>query len=135
MLPAMCNDYRYRWPAERLIEEFAELRIPPRFPSGIPNIEPKDDIRITERGPIVQPDPVGATLDMMRWSWPSPKRAPAFNFRSEGRRFPVDQRALAVCDGFYEFTPATDSRSKRKDKWLFTMPRAPIFAIAAVWRT
>ena len=43
----MCNDYRYRLPLERLIDEFAQLRIPLRFPNGRPNLEPREDIRIT----------------------------------------------------------------------------------------
>jgi putative SOS response-associated peptidase YedK len=68
----MCNDYRNRKSARRLVEEFSEINIPLRFSNGIPNIEPRDDIKITDRAPIILPDGDGARLEMMRWSWPSP---------------------------------------------------------------
>jgi putative SOS response-associated peptidase YedK len=40
-----------------------------------------------------------------------------------------------VADGFYEFTPHTDPKSKRKHKWLFTKTNEPWFCIAVIWRT
>jgi len=72
----MCNDYRNRVPVRRLIGQFGEIKIPLCFPNGIPNVEPRDDIKITDRAPIIRPDGDGARLDVMRWSWPSPKGAP-----------------------------------------------------------
>jgi putative SOS response-associated peptidase YedK len=75
----MCNDYRNRKSVRRLVEVFSEIKIPLRFSNGIPNIEPRDDIKITERAPIIVPDGNGTRLEIMRWSWPSPKRAPVFN--------------------------------------------------------
>jgi putative SOS response-associated peptidase YedK len=117
----MCNGYRNRKSARRLVEAFSEIKLPLRFSNGIPNIEPRDDIKITERAPNIVPDGDGARLEMMRWSWPSPKGAPVFNFRSENRTFERAKRCLIPADGFYEFTPASDPKSKRKDKWLFTM--------------
>ena len=131
----MCNDYRNRKSARRLVEAFSEIKIPLRFSNGIPNIEPRDDIKITERAPIIVPDGDGARLEMMRWSWPSPKGAPVFNFRSENRTFERAKRCLIPADGFYEFTPASDPKSKRKDKWLFTMTDGDLFAIAGTWRS
>ena len=131
----MCNDYRNRKSARRLVEAFSEIKIPLRFSNGIPNIEPRDDIKITERAPIIVPDGDGARLEMMRWSWPSPKGAPVFNFRSENRTFERAKRCLIPADGFYEFTPASDPKSKRKDKWLFTMTDRDLFAIAGTWRS
>ena len=130
----MCSEYRNRIPVGRLIEQFSEIKIPLRFPNGIPNIEPRDDIKITDRAPIIRPDGDGARLDVMRWSWPGPKGAPVFNFRSDGRRFDVAQRCLIPADGFYEFTAARDAKAKRKDKWLFTSRRSDLFAIAGIWR-
>src|SRR5262249_47657588 len=38
-------------------------------------------------------------------------------------------------DGFYEFTPSSDPKSKRKDKWLFTLADGDLFAIAGTWRS
>jgi putative SOS response-associated peptidase YedK len=33
-----------------------------------------------------------------------------------------------------EFTAPTDTKKKRKDKWLFRKTSEPIFAIAGIWR-
>lgn len=129
----MCNDYRYRLPLERPIDEFAHLRIPLRFPAGKPNIEPRDDIRITDRAAVVLGDGEGGALELMRWSWPGPSGKPVYNFRSEGRRFAAG-RCLIPCDGFYEFTTPANPRQKRKDKWLITLAGCDLFAIAGCWR-
>jgi len=130
----MCNDYRNRKSARRLSEEFSHIKVPLRFVDGIPNIEPRDDIRITDRAPVILPDGDGAKLAMMRWSWPSPKGAPVFNFRSENRTFEREKRCLIPADGFYEFTASADAKAKRKDKWLFTMKDHDLFGIAGIWR-
>jgi len=130
----MCNDYRYRMPLEQLIDEFAQLKIPLRFPAGRPNLEPRDDIRISERAPVILPDGEGAAaLAMARWSWPGSSGKPVFNFRSDGRRF-ASGRCLIPADGFYEFTTPADPAAKRKDKWLFTLSDGGPFAIAGLWR-
>ena len=129
----MCNDYRYRLPIERLIEEFSHQKIPLVFPSGIPNTEPRDDIRISDSAPVVLPGPEGASLQTLPWSWKGPTGKPVFNFRSDGRRFPSG-RCLIPADGFYEFTTPEDPSKKRKDKWLFTLKGAELFAIAGVVR-
>jgi putative SOS response-associated peptidase YedK len=130
----MCNDYRYRQPLERLIDEFAQLRIPLRFPAGRPNIEPRDDIKITDRAAVITADGPQADLRVMRWSWPAPTGKPVYNFRSEGRRFGAGGRCLIPADGFYEFTTPDDPTRKRKDKWLFTLAGRDLFAIAGFWK-
>jgi putative SOS response-associated peptidase YedK len=66
-----------------------------------------------------------------RWSWLERGR-PVYNFRSENREF-TSGRCLIVADGFYEFTPHTDPKSKRK--WLFTKTDEPWFCIAGIRRT
>jgi putative SOS response-associated peptidase YedK len=130
----MCNDYRYRLPLERLIDEFAQVRIPLRFPTGRPNIEPRDDIKITDRGAVVRLEDDGsAALSVMRGSWSGPGGKPVFNFRSDGRRFGIG-RCLIPADGFYEFTTPEDPKKKLKDKWLFTLKGAEVFAIAGYWK-
>jgi putative SOS response-associated peptidase YedK len=126
----MCSDYRLieRVPAEEL---FADLVAP----EGIPNFEPRADIRITDRAPILRMGQGGAVeLLQRRWSWPGANGRPVYNFRSEGREFPSG-RCLILADGFYEFTPHTDPKSKRKHKWLFTLKDQPWFAIAGLWRS
>ena len=64
---------------------------------------------------------------------PQNKR-PVYNFRSDGREF-NSNRCLIIADGFYEFTDPTDSKKKRKDKWLFTVKDQSWFCIAGLWRT
>ena len=128
----MCSDYRLleRVPAEALFPGLLH-------PEGIPNFEPREDIRITDRAPILRAaaDRAGAVeLVQRRWSWPAPGGKPVYNFRSEGRDFPRG-RCVILADGFYEFTAHGDPRSKRKHKWLFTLKGAPWFGIAGLWRS
>ena len=68
----MCNDYRSRVELGTIGQDFSDLRIPLRFPEGMPNLEPRDDIRITDRGPILRWSGEGADLVQRRWSWPGP---------------------------------------------------------------
>lgn len=138
----MCNDYANHVGAAAIGEAFSELRIPLRFPGGVPNIEPRDDIRITDRAAVVRAaaDEAGmAELTMMRWSWPAPARdgkpgRPVYNFRSEGRDL-GHGRCLIVADAFYEFTAVPGAaKSARKAKWRFTLRDEPWFCIAGLWR-
>ena len=73
-------------------------------------------------------------LVLRRWSWPGPGGKPVYNFRSDGRDFPSG-RCLIVADGFYEFTAPSDSKQKRKDRWLFTAPDSGLLGIAGLTRT
>ncbi|MBV8688083.1 MAG: SOS response-associated peptidase family protein [Alphaproteobacteria bacterium] len=131
----MCNDYRMRVELGMIREEFSQLRIPLRFPEGMPNLEPRDDVRITDRAPIVRWQEEGAELVQRRWSWPGAGGKPVYNFRSDGREF-GSGRCLIVTDGFYEFTaPPAPRPDKRKDKWLFTLAGEPWFCIAGLWRS
>lgn len=132
----MCNDYRLleRVPVEDIVAGF-DMTL--AYPEGIPNFEPRDDIRITDRAPIVRAAsgrPGAVELVQRRWSWPGPGGKPVYNFRSEGRA--LDRgRCLILADGFYEFTPHSDPKSKRKHKWLFKLRGEPWFAIAGLWRS
>lgn len=137
----MCNNYRSRVELGTIGQEFNQLRIPLRFPEGLPNLEPREDIRITDRAPIVRwsastgGDDGSAELLQRRWSWPGRGGKPVYNFRGEGREF-RSGRCLIVADGFYEFTaPPAPRADKRKDKWLFTVVGEPWFCIAGLWRT
>jgi putative SOS response-associated peptidase YedK len=130
----MCNDYRSRVELGTIRQEFNDLRIPLRFPEGLPNLEPRDDIRITDRAPILRWNGDAAELVQRRWSWPGQGGKPVYNFRGEGREF-RSGRCLIVADGFYEFTIPKEPRGdKRKDKWLFTVAGEPWFCIAGLWR-
>jgi putative SOS response-associated peptidase YedK len=128
----MCSDYRLlaRVPVETLFPGLLH-------PEGIPNFEPRDDIRITDRAPILRGAAAGAgavELVQRRWSWPGPGGKPVYNFRSEGRELQRG-RCVILADGFYEFTAHSDPKSKRKHKFLFTLKDAPWFGIAGLWRS
>jgi putative SOS response-associated peptidase YedK len=131
----MCSDYRLRTELVGVEKALAEVGLVASFPEGRPNIEPRDDIRITDRAPIVRAGVDGRhELVQRRWSWPGPSGKPVYNFRSEGRAFP-NGRCLIIADGFYEFTQPVDPKAKRKHKWLFTPRGAALFGIAGLWRS
>lgn len=132
----MCNDYRLMVDVASIVEDFADLKIKIRFGEGTPNIEAREDIKITDMGPIVRTvEGVRGDGDMLqrRWSWPGQNKRPVYNFRSDGREF-TSNRCLIVADGFYEFTDPAEKGKKRKDKWLFTKRGQPIICIAGIWR-
>jgi putative SOS response-associated peptidase YedK len=132
----MCNAYRLLTDAASLFDGFSETRIKIRFSEGAPNLEAREDIRITDPAPIVRAvegEPGAGDLVQRRWSWPGPNGKPVYNFRSEGREL-ASGRCLIPADGFYEFTDPADRKKKRKDKWLFTKTGEPWFCIAGIWR-
>jgi putative SOS response-associated peptidase YedK len=136
----MCNEQRRRIALGQIRDDFQQLRIPLRFPEGLPNLAPLDSIRITDSNAIIraaseaEAEPGAAELVVRRWSWPGPGGKPVYNFRSEGRDF-ASGRCLIVADGFYEFTKPADPKAKRKDKWLFTKAGEEWFCIAGLWRS
>ncbi len=131
----MCNLYRLEKPHDAAARLTKELGRPITFPEGIPNWQPLPEIRITDRAPILRLSQAGEPeLVQRRWSWPGPSGKPVYNFLSEGREFPSG-RCLILADGFFEFTPHSDPKSKRKHKWLFTLRGEPCFAIAGLWRS
>ena len=131
----MCNLYRLENAHDATARLARELGKPITYPEGIPNFEPRGEIRITDRAPIARLAEAGEVeLVQRRWSWPGPGGRPVYNFRSEGREFDSG-RCLILADGFYEFTPHSDPKSKRKHKWLFTLQGESWFAIAGLWRS
>src|SRR4029450_6997630 len=118
----MCNDYRLHVGAGTIADDFSNIKIKIRFPEGTPNIQPRDDIKITDTAPTVRQvegeRDTGAPVQR-RWSWPGPNKRPVYNFRSENRTF-ASGRCLIIADGFYEFTDPKDPKKKRKDKGRFT---------------
>jgi putative SOS response-associated peptidase YedK len=135
----MCNLYSSKVAPDAVIAALEQLRIPLDFPEGVPNFEPREEIRITDRAPILRWGQGQAELVQRRWSWPGPGGKPVYNFRSEGREFANIEkggRCLIVADGFYEFTTPREPRAdKRKDRWRFTVAGHDWFCIAGLWRT
>jgi putative SOS response-associated peptidase YedK len=132
----VCNDYRLEVDIASIVEDFSDLKIRIEFSEGVPNVEARADIKITDPGVIVRTAAGRGSGDLVqrRWSWPGPTGKPVYNFRSDGRDF-ASGRCLIVADGFYEFTKPDDPRKKLKDKWLFTKRDEPIFCIAGIWRS
>ncbi|ALC11327.1 SOS response-associated peptidase [Sphingopyxis sp. 113P3] len=133
----MCNDYRLEVDIASIAEDFEDLQIRLETPEGLPNVPAREDVRITDVAPIVRSSKKGRArgeLINRRWSWPGPKGAPVYNFRSEKRNFP-SHRCLVLCDGFYEFTDPASPGQKRLDKWLFTMKGRRWFCMAGIWRS
>ena len=83
---AMCNDFGNRIPYSDYLAAFSETRIPVRWPSAAPNLQPRDDIWPTEPAPIVRRLEDGSfEFSVLRWGFPpaKPKGPPIINFRSE----------------------------------------------------
>jgi putative SOS response-associated peptidase YedK len=132
----MCNDYRLMVDVASIVEDFADLKIKIRFSEGSPNIQAREDIKITNVGPIIRSvEGVENEGDLVqrRWSWPGQNKRPVYNFRSDGREF-TSNRCLIVADGFYEFADPVEGGKTKKHKWLFTKRDEPIFCIAGIWR-
>jgi putative SOS response-associated peptidase YedK len=133
----MCNEAARRIALGQIRDDFAQLRIPLRFPEGPPNMAPLERVRITDPTVIIRAagDAAGeAELVTRRWSWPGPTGKPVYNFRSDGRDLRAG-RCLVPIDSFFEFTAPADPKSKRKDKWRFTLTGHDWFCIAGLWRT
>jgi putative SOS response-associated peptidase YedK len=133
----MCNDYRLEVEIASIMEDFDNLEINIATPEGIPNVEPRADIKMTDMAPIVRSaEGVRGAGELVsrRWSWPGSNKRPVYNYRSEGRAF-TSHRCLILADGFYEFTDPENPKQKRLDKWLFTMEGHRWFCIAGIWRS
>jgi len=131
----MCNDYRQQVDLSTIVEDFEDLKIKIEFSEGMPNLQPRLDIKITDTAPIVRTlTRESGDLVQRRWSWLGPTGKPVYNFRSDDREF-SSGRCLIIADGFYEFTKPEDPKKKLKDKWLFTKKGEPWFCIAGIWRT
>jgi putative SOS response-associated peptidase YedK len=130
----MCNDYGNRVPYSEYVEEFSQLKLPLRIPTGrsIPNLEPREDIRPTDPAPVIRRLDDGVELSELRWGFPAgrPKAPPVINFRSEGRSFANSGRCLVPASHFFEFT----GTKYPKTKWRFTKSGQPWFCFAGLWR-
>lgn len=129
----MCNLFRNTMPFSMLADTFSIFETPFAWAGGaIPNFPPTEEIRITEKAPVMRGGGQGVTGELLPWAWRGPQGKPVFNFRSEGRDFSNSLRCLIPADGFYEFTAPADPAKKRKDKHLFTLTGEPWFWIAGI---
>lgn len=101
----MCNDDKLEVGLASILEDFDDLEINIETPEGIPNVEPRADVRISDVAPIVRSAGarMAGELVSRRWSWPGDNGRPVYNFSSDGRAF-TSGRCLILADGFYEHT-------------------------------
>ena len=128
----MCNDYGNHVPYSDYLAAFSQTRIPVKWPSAAPNLEPREDIWPIDKAPVIRRLEDGTNeFAELRWGFPpsQPKRPPVINFRSEGRRFPVG-RCLVPASHFFEFTGTKSPKSK----WEFTKAGEDWFCFAGLWR-
>src|SRR3954449_3952633 len=75
----MCNDYGNHIPYSNYLAAFSQKRIPVRWPTAAPNLEPREDIWPTDRAPVIRRLEDGTNeFTELRWGFP-----PA---RPKGRR-------------------------------------------------
>lgn len=153
----MCNEYARRISLDQLQAGWGATDMALLFPEGRSNMPALESIRITDQAVILRAargEAGAAELVTRRWSWPSPKGKPVYNFRSDGREFvnKADSgRCLIPADGFYEYTdapvepaepvdlfgaaPAKPAGKQAKAKWELSIPGLDWFCIAGLWRT
>ncbi len=136
----MCASYESKFAVRQAVQAFEAAGTPFAFPDGVPNLEPRDEVRPTDTDRVAAVLEGETRLHPMRFGFPPPrpKAAPIINFRAEGRRFSngaTSGRALVLVSGFYEFT----GDRYPKTRWVLrAAPRggdpAPLMALAALWR-
>src|SRR5205807_2246956 len=84
-LGGMCNDFGNRVPYDDYLRAFSQTRVPLKWPTAAPNLEPREDIWPTDPAPVIRRREDGVELVQLRWGFPParPKGAPIINFRSE----------------------------------------------------
>ena len=135
----MCASYESRFSVRQLVDAFAHAGIEVGMDGGgLPNLEPREEVRPTEADRIVRAAPDGperALLAPARFGLKAsaPKRPPVINLRSEGRgvsNAAMSGRALLPVSGFYEFTGDTYP----KTRWRLSDASGAVLMLAGVWR-
>jgi len=147
----MCNRYGYNHPLQRLIDEFSKLG-PIDWDRLEPNA-PLDQIRPTDRAPIIRPIDGALQLSMVRWglipnTWHGPVKAwtaqlrgnPLTNARSETvattstfRDAYAARRCLVPATNYFEWTTDPERPKGKKLMWKFTVPGQETFAFPGIW--
>lgn len=138
----MCASYEAKFSVTQLVEVFAQTGIGLVFRDGVPNLQPMDEVRPTDRAQAVRaapqddgpaPNPTQGLTMAFGFPPPRPKAGPVINFRSEGRSFgngPRGGRCLVPVSGFYEFT----GDRYPKTRWKLAAADGGLLMLAAVWR-
>jgi len=128
----MCNNYEQQLSWQAYSEAMARIELGLPADQGPQDLPQTADIRINDMAPVMRVSGNVVGLSPMRWSFPAarPGGKPAFNFRSEGRRFATDQRCIIPASAFFEFTGTKSPKSK----WRFTLASGDPIGIAGIWR-
>jgi putative SOS response-associated peptidase YedK len=142
----MCNRYANTISYRQYVEEFSQTRLPLLVPapSHAPNLEPRLDIRPTDRAPVLLPIEGGLELREMRWGlipWFHKKTVKEWKpLTTNARSETIDtttsfksafarRRCLIPASAFYEWT----GEKGKKIKWRFSVPGAEWFCFAGIW--
>jgi putative SOS response-associated peptidase YedK len=147
----MCNRFGYKDPLAALQREFSDLGHV-RWDGLEPNA-PLDQIRPTDRAPIIRGADGELELVMMRWGLVSPawrgslkdwtaqlRGNPLTNARSESvsvtsgfREAYAARRALVPANWYFEWTTDPERPKGKKLMWKFTAPAQETFAFPGLW--
>jgi putative SOS response-associated peptidase YedK len=82
----MCNDYGNYVDYADYLASFSQTHIPVKWPTAIPNLQPRDNIWPTDTAPVIRrlEDGTNEFADL-RWGFPParPKAPPVINVRSD----------------------------------------------------
>jgi len=142
----MCNRYGYQHPLNALPDEFSDLG-PIRWDGLAPNA-PLDQIRPTDRAPIIRPVDSVLELAVIRWGLvPWFHKGPLKDFKglnTNARSETVStlanfkgpyarRRCLVPATQYFEWTTDPANPKGRKLMWRFTVPGRSTFALAGLW--
>jgi len=147
----MCNRYGYNNPLAALQRTFSEVDHV-RWDGAEPNAPP-DQIRPTDRAPVIRPVEGGLELGMLRWglipnTWRGPIKAwtaqlrgnPLTNARAETvssnsvfRDAYAARRCLVPATQYYEWTADPERPKGKKLMWKFAVAGQPTFAFPGIW--
>jgi len=142
----VCNRYSNQIAYREYVEAFMKTPMPLVYPKPehAPNLEPNEDIRPTDKAPILRPVDGGLELKTIRWGLIPPYHHGAIkefkllttNAQIEGvtktRTFKDSfekRRCLVPVDKFYEWT----GEKGHKIKWAFTKSDEDWFCFAGIW--
>ena len=143
----MCGRYRNMQTWSELHAALSSFLAAPTQPAL--NLEPSEQVRLTQQAPIVTIDAANAVeVWNARW-WLIPWfhrgtvkdwKATTFNARSETvatsrayRDAFAKRRCLVVADGWYEWMGPRDGDEKRKQPWAFTPKDTAPIMLAGIW--
>ncbi len=126
----MCNDYEQHVSHAEYRKAIEALELTSASADEAA-LQPADDIRIGDSGPVLRARGNGVELVVMRFGFPPPrpKAGPIFNFKSDGRNFAESRRCVIVLSGFFEFTGSKYPKTKHR----LALKASPVMGIAGLW--